>query len=261
LTSSSEPQYGQPTRSLRSGARRSSAPPQLGQPSRSAATFGSWPGYVRRARCGMPIARRHAARHLADDAAHGGGVLLGDAERHALELERLVDLDLLIRRQVGGGGLLEGQEEAAHRLGQPAPFAVGERGVPLVPDAAGGVLELRSADQLEGDVPELALHADVERRQRLDEVGDLAERLQAAVAAADKALAMGTYGDEGGADLEGQQRAARGAVGLLTHDTPRGSSRTVTDDAPRARVSSASQRQRGRARQQWRLKVATPDSG
>ena len=74
-------------------------------------------------------------------------------------------------------------------------ITIGEGSVPLVPHAAGRVVELSPAGQHERHSGESTLDADVQRRLRFDQIGNLAQRLQTAITSPEASLpAMNAIG-------------------------------------------------------------------
>ena len=198
-----------------------------------------------------------AAAHQLGDAALADGEQLGAV---VLELHRGAGEDLVPRRRIAGAQGLEGQVEAALGLGQPAPAAVVHLGVPLVPDAAGGVAVLGAAHQHEALALVAAVGEQGQRRRRRQQIGDLAERLDAAIGAHHRGAAGLAHPHEAVVVAELDVGAA-GRAGDDHGRPPRATVVTVTRVAPSASASSVGQSTAARSRQQYRLKVATPLSG
>ena len=88
-----------------------------------------------------------------------------------------------------------------------------KRAVPLVPDAAGTVLDLRAPDDLEPGLAVASPQLQIERRSRLDQLGNLAVIDQPPVGAGDRAVTVLADRDQGRVDTKVHQSAATRAVG------------------------------------------------
>src|SRR5207237_2061801 len=95
------------------------------------------------------------------------------------------------------------------RFGQPAPTAIVKGGIPFIPDATGFVAELGAARQFKWHAAINAVQADLQRRACFNEVSDLAEVFELAVAARDDRIAVFADHHDGRADFELNRRAAR----------------------------------------------------
>src|SRR5260221_801774 len=154
--------------------------------------------------------------------------------------------------QISGLGL-ERNVVPSLRLGDPAPAAVVERGVPLVPDAAHGVAHLRAAGEAEAD---LAVHAGEVAAQGgtgVDERADFADQLRRDVTAGDDRMAEIADDDNRRADLGIDRTAAGWTVDYqhaVTSSLTRSMLRTLTSVAPRISASRARHGHSGRGLQQ-----------
>ena len=121
------------------------------------------------------------------------------------------------RGQCGVRRLREGQVEAALGLRQPAPAAIIEGEVPLVPHAAEGVLQLDPACECETPTCVGARAAQAQGRTGVHEIGHLADQLGIAVCASGQGLAVRTDSHHGpGPEVQGGTTA--GAGGERAHE-------------------------------------------
>src|ERR1700733_9376766 len=136
--------------------------------------------------------------------------MLRAAQRQVDDVARreLAQIDRLPRR------ILKRQVVAALRFGEPTPTAAVEPRVPLLPDAALRVADLRHADEPEARVAEVAFAEQLERRIDRRQIRDLAERFEPAIRALHRAVAVTADPDERIVETELDLRAAVRARGL-----------------------------------------------
>src|SRR5439155_6712884 len=106
------------------------------------------------------------------------------------------------RDRAGTRRMLEREVKSPLRLREPAPAAIGERGVPFVPDTAGLVTELRPARELKGNSVIATFETDGEHRVRVNQVSDFTKVLELAVAPGHYRAAVRAHRHDGRADLE-----------------------------------------------------------